>query len=492
MFDVALTADRTLMNRFHLKNNFATSFYGSADSLPYWLFRIMAGEPKKDGSGNIQFAPYPLRKIASKIVESGYDTITISPGDLPKYIKKTSVLGVHTVDPLGLATTPGLREVMINRIPYSVHYFRNIFENKAVQGAKKDGLKIIVGGAGAWQFGKYPHYQEKLGIDCVLIGEGENVISDIIKKALEGDRLPRLIKCGKKQIPNISDIPVIKEASNFGCVEIGRGCVRGCKFCDVTKGNLRWLPLNHIEKELKINANAGITQGLLHSEDCLLYGQKGVIPGVNKLANLIRLAKKYYQKFHFTHLSLSAVSAKPDIIPATMELILEDQDFMLGEAGIETGSIRLLSSTMSGKIRPFKKERWTEIIHNSLGILHDHSFIPYCSFIYGLPGEREEDILKTLDLVDDLKGYRSIFLPGNFTPLGKYRNMKGYNKGITDLDEPYKELLRKCIVHNIKWINDIRYKLFHDSRYKMLLHMVTKVWMRQYKRRAKKYGLFDL
>ena len=155
---------------------------------------------------------------------------------------------------------------------------------------------------------------------------------------------------------------------------------------------MRWIPLENIEKELSVNAKYGIKQGLLHAEDILLYGQNGVIPDIDILLKLIKLTKTYYQKFHFTHLSLAAVSAEPKVIPKCMEIILENQKFILGETGIETGSPRLLSETMSGKIRPFRKEKWTEIIHNSLGILHDNSFIPYCSIILGLPGEQEEDI----------------------------------------------------------------------------------------------------
>ena len=121
------------MNDFHLRKNFATSHYGSADSFPYWLFKIMAGEPKIDRDGEILFAPYPLRKIESKIHELGYSVATISPKSLSRYLDDTKILGIHCIDPLGHGTTPVLRDVMGFPQPYSVKYFNEILKSKEVQ-----------------------------------------------------------------------------------------------------------------------------------------------------------------------------------------------------------------------------------------------------------------------------------------------------------------------------------------------------------------------
>ena len=61
-----------------------------------------------------------------------------------------------------------------------------MLKNPAIKKAKQNGLKVIVGGPGAWQF----HYREKavkdLGIDCIVEGEAENVIGKIFRAAIEG------------------------------------------------------------------------------------------------------------------------------------------------------------------------------------------------------------------------------------------------------------------------------------------------------------------
>lgn len=491
MADIILTADRTLMNNFHLRGDFASVWYGSADSFPNWLFKIMAGEPKKNNNNEIIFSPYPLRKIEAKILQAGFDVITIGPKDLSKYMESAKILGIHTINPLGLATSPIFRQLSTNGIEYSVKYFKKLLENKVIKDAQKKGLKIIVGGAGAWQLQNNPDIQKKLGIDCVIVGEAEELVIDIIKRGLQGEKLPRYIECNKENVPSVNEISCIKKASNYGCIEIGRGCVRGCKFCNVSRNKLRWIPLENIERELSVNAKYGIKQGLLHAEDILLYGQNGVIPDIDILLKLIKLTKTHYQKFHFTHLSLAAVSAEPKVIPKCMEIILENQKFILGETGIETGSPRLLSETMSGKIRPFRTEKWTEIIHNSLGILHDNSFIPYCSIILGLPGEQEKDILLTLDLLDDLKQYRCSLLPLNFTPLGAFNKKRAFSAAINEIDEHHKQIIAKCNRHNLYWADITRYELFENLKYRTLLHMLAKIRMKQFERKAKKFGLLS-
>ena len=145
----------------------------------------------------------------------------------------------------------------------------------------------------------------------------------------------------------------------------------------------------------------------------------------------------------------------------------------MGEAGIETASGRLMKETMSGKVLPFKIEEWEEIIKGSLVLMHDNNFIPYCSLIIGLPGEKEEDVIKTLNLVDDLKDLRFILLPSGFTPLGTYSDLDFEKSSIETLDPLRQELVKKCNTHNARWIYDMaKIILDKDIKYRFL----SKIW----------------
>jgi radical SAM superfamily enzyme YgiQ (UPF0313 family) len=126
-------------------------------------------------------------------------------------------------------------------------------QSPAVKKAKQNGLKIIVGGPGAWQFRYRENSVADLEIDCVVEGEGENVVGKLFKAALEGQELPRHYEVGVGEAPSLEEIPDIVSPSINGLLEIGRGCCRGCQFCNVTLRPLRWYPIEKIERELNVN-----------------------------------------------------------------------------------------------------------------------------------------------------------------------------------------------------------------------------------------------
>ena len=92
------------------------------------------------------------------------------------------------------------------------------------------------------------------------------------------------------------------------------------------------------------------------------------------------------------------------------------------EIGIEAGSMELAKRIMPVKAHPFKPDEWPEIVRMSMGLMHDNMLVPACTLILGLPEEKEEDVIKTMELVDDLKNVRSLIVPLFFVPMGKLKN----------------------------------------------------------------------
>jgi len=483
---ILLTADKSLLNDFHLKQNISQFFYGSGDLLPSWIFKLLVRNPKIE-SGNVKFAPYPLRKIEAKLIDLGYDVSTISHTQVPKLIQNAKVLGIHTVNPLGMAFNTYLRNFLNEKTEKPKYFFNELIQNKYLKKAKKNGLKIIIGGQGAWQFEHNPELLHKYGIDCVIIGESELVIDDIVTKALNDKKLPTIIKVNNKQIPSINDISEIKYPSISGCVEIGRGCPRHCKFCEVTKTNLRWYPKSKIEKELIVNKKSGLKYGILHAEDIFLYGQKSVIPNKMKIFDLIELTQRYYQNIHFTHISIASSLAISDLIESVMEQILQNQDYLVVEIGIETGSVKLLKKNMRSKVRPFKPEQWCDMIYEALGKMHDNMIIPFCSLIFGLPNETISDKEKTLELIKSLKEFRSVIFPVNYIPLGNQKEQRRFSDNMEELDDIEKEICFRCLDHDIKWINNSKKYLYQKSKYRFLIDLLSKIWIFQYKRNISNY-----
>ncbi|MCK4404933.1 MAG: hypothetical protein KAV43_00305 [Hadesarchaea archaeon] len=138
----------------------------------------------------------------------------------------------------------------------------------------------------------------KLDIDCVVVGEGEITAVEVFEKALNGDELPRIVE---GEVVPLGQIPSIKNPTVNGIVEIAGGCGRGCKFCIPTLLNFRDRPIEKILEEVKVNVDAGLDI-LLHAEDVLRYGAKGVIPNEEKVLGLFGEISKFERNISFSPL----------------------------------------------------------------------------------------------------------------------------------------------------------------------------------------------
>lgn len=190
--DIILTADHSIMNNFHLKGRIALPFYGSGEMFPRWLFAILVGKPDhKDGV--VTYAPYPLRKVEATLYDAGFNVRTISPSYLKRYLPQAKILGIHTVDPLGLASKPFLYEAIKGKDQYSTTYFQQLIQQPCIKEAKKQGLKIILGGEGAWQLQKSPESPLASEIDTIVIGEAENTVPRLRHDIFEGKPVPKYV-----------------------------------------------------------------------------------------------------------------------------------------------------------------------------------------------------------------------------------------------------------------------------------------------------------
>jgi len=285
MAEVVLTADRTLMSNYHNNEFLGFGTCAPPNFIPEWLYSYLFFPPLKSIRGHPKAAPYGLRKTEAQLLKEGFHVETVSPDHLGSYLKDAKVLGIHAMDPFGLGPASTTLAAIFKKEPYLAKHFYALLRSRALKKAKQNGCKIIVGGPGSWQF----HYREKavkdLGIDCVIEGEAENVVGKIFKAAIEGEELPRHYEVGIGEAPTLEEIPDIVGPSVNGLVEIGRGCCRGCQFCNVTLRPLRWYPIEKINRELSVNMEAGNTRVCLHAEDVMLYGSKKTTPNEDKLLN---------------------------------------------------------------------------------------------------------------------------------------------------------------------------------------------------------------
>ncbi|MBT0159062.1 B12-binding domain-containing radical SAM protein [Candidatus Bathyarchaeota archaeon A05DMB-2] len=466
--DVLLTADRTLMSNYHGNEFLGFGTCAPPNFIPNILYSYLFFPPLKTKNGVPVAAPYGLRKIEAQLLKGGFNVLTVSPQHLRKHIKNAKVVGIHTMDPFGFGPASTTLASAFKKEPFLAKYFHALVNSPVMREAKKRGLKVIVGGPGAWQFRYRPQLLKEGVIDCVVEGEAENVIGKIVKAAINGEMLPTFYEVAAKDAPCSEDIPDIVQPSINGLIEIGRGCCRGCEFCNVTLRPLRWYPLDKIMRELLVNVELGKNRVIcLHAEDVMLYGSHTTVPDDEKLLRLHKSVKSKVPAVSWSHCSLAAAASKPKLFSELSEIILQNQSWWGAEVGIETGSAELAKRIMPAKAHPFKAEDWPEVVRDGMGLMHDNMMVPACTLIVGLPEEKEEDILRTMELMDDLEGFRSLIVPLFFVPLGRLKNEDWFKDAA--MTELHKQLLFQCAEHSLRWTDNLIDLSFVDEGYKRIL-----------------------
>jgi radical SAM superfamily enzyme YgiQ (UPF0313 family) len=460
MPEVVITCDWTLMSNHHRKE-----FLGFGTTTPAYIFpesvyrRLFYPPMEVDEHGFPLQAPYGMRKIEASLMDAGIDARIVHPSHLDKYLPgQGKVLLISGHDYFGLNPPSSTFGGVMRKETLNCVNFKRMLSQPAVVEARRRGLKIIAGGPCAWQLApatraKLPWIQEFVdsigGIDTVVEGESDIFVKEIVRKALRDEFLPPHVVLAAKEAPKVEEISSIRFPSVNGLIEIGRGCCRGCSFCSVTTRPTRWYPLSKIEEELKINAAIGIKKGLLHSDDVYFYGSPNVMPHEEKLLPLLKLAKQYYAQVGWSHVAIASLMTKPKLLSKCAEILIDDkQDWWGVEVGVETGSPRMITAAMPGKVAPFKASQWPELVVQAAGLMNDNHVYPACTFIVGLPQETEDDVQRTIDLIDDLWDFKGLLVPMFFVPLGHLKSKDWFRR---DRMSPLQvELLKRALTHGLR------------------------------------------
>ena len=462
---IVLTASATEMSDY-LNNPFIAFVAGFGKGpIPLGYARKVLYPPVgRKPDGQVKSAPYGLRKVESILLQNGFtqkDIAVAHPDDLGTFIgPETKILGISSMDPTGMGyVSKTYSSIIGGGEPMNAVEFRKLVEHPSI---KRYRPKIIVGGFGAWQLER-KHVSDSYGVDCILIGGKPEPIVEVFKKAVNGEAIPRIVKADESLSNwNYNDqMPLTKHAAIHGAVEISKGCGRNCQFCTPTMQNKVDVPLEKIMKEVALTTAEGSDHVTLITEDLFLYGttNKKFIPNKEAVVKLVKSVADYpgVKSIQTSHMSLAPVYHNPQMIKELAEILIERSWYSFGkkaiitsETGIETGSPRLMKKYMGGKMLPFKPEQWQEVVTNAFGILNDNHWYPLATLIIGLPDEKEEDILQTLELMDKLKDYKAFYVPLFFVPLENCVLMNKKGAEMDSLSKARWEFFIKCWEYNIK------------------------------------------
>ncbi|MEM0449208.1 MAG: hypothetical protein QW520_05240, partial [Methanomassiliicoccales archaeon] len=284
---IVLTASEIEMSDFNL-NPFLAFAGGFPNSI---VSRKLYPPLPCNPDGSARFAPYGLRKVETLLADRfGEENVVVTPpSNLHLFIgPATKIIGISTMDPLGTGFVSRTYSSLLGLTgkPATLAEFEKLVKNPSIVNSE---AKLVVGGAGAWQISE-AGLQESLGIDSILIGQSESSLVEIFEKALNGEMMPQSMVMDS---PSIEDIPLIKNPSLYGVVEITRGCGRGCAFCSPTARQRISIPHERVLKEVELNAKAGSRMIMLQTDDVFLYqAQEHFLPNKEAIVKLIKAVDK--------------------------------------------------------------------------------------------------------------------------------------------------------------------------------------------------------
>jgi radical SAM superfamily enzyme YgiQ (UPF0313 family) len=460
---IVLTASATEMSEFG--NSQFSAFVGGFASgpVPRWICRKLVYPPvERTWDGRAIVAPYGLRKVEAILLQNGFseqDVVVVHPSDLNQVVgPNTKAVGISSMDPTGMGYVSKTYSSLVGGgEPMNAIEFKALARHPAIRRYKP---KVIVGGFGSWQLER-KRLTKDYGVDCLVMGPGQEGIVEAFKKAVTGEQLPQRIRSPSK--PD-EKYPLIKHAAIHGAIEISKGCGRNCQFCTPTVLKKVDTPLEEIIEEVEITARERKEEGTnitLVTEDIFLYGAKSktFVPNEEAVLKLVRsvAAVPNVKAIQPSHMSLAPVACKPKMIKDIAEILIDHswynhngKPIVTGETGIETGSVRLMRKYMAGKMLPYKPEQWKEIVTQAFGILNDNDWYPLATLIVGLPDETEADVRETLSLMDDLRDFNAFYVPLFFVPLEDCLLMNKRGAEYDSLTKIRWEFLTRCWEYNVR------------------------------------------
>ncbi|HLV02833.1 MAG TPA: radical SAM protein [Acidobacteriota bacterium] len=450
-------------------------------SIPVWMEGVINRkypqwrELKRYEDGSAKVAPAGLR-VLEEVLGRNFgpqNVVVCYPEDLDRFIgPSTRVVAVSTHNPLGVTFAAGVYTSIFgsSRTPINSHYAEVLFASLR-NNPYRTNFKVIVGGSGGWQITR-TRSMERLGVDCVVEGRSESPDSiALFRTALAGEELPVQLEVAHPVRPDEIIFP--KKPTTFGVVEMTTGCGRRCKFCMPDLNPQIALSKDRIMESVRANVENGRDQISLATEDMFIWGQVHTdtpffFPNREALLDLFYDVSHYNGVRHFvlSHSTMAPAVVDPLLIERLSEILLPKSPIHLPTVsthpekkalvpliGLETGSVQMAKRVMPAKAVPFPIDHWPSVIIRGLEILNRNNWFPMLTLMVGNPGETDDDVKATLDLVYEIerRGLFAFLVPSVFTPLEGTR--MEHDRGVSEtqkLSVLQWQLIMKCWKMNLR------------------------------------------
>jgi anaerobic magnesium-protoporphyrin IX monomethyl ester cyclase len=169
-----------------------------------------------------------------------------------------------------------------------------------------------------------------------------------------------------------------------------RGCPGKCSFCGAADTLVRWRNTDNIIEELKQVTAMGIPN-LFVMDDTYTNQKKRILDLSNRIADDSGI-----------DLNISVQLRLDQIDKEVCEAMYRSGVKYVGP-GIESGSPRIMKAIGKG---PFETR---EHMKEKIKLLHEYDWSIRCSYVFGMVGETEEDIMMTIDFAKELNATENAF-----------------------------------------------------------------------------------
>ncbi|MEM0173811.1 MAG: radical SAM protein [Sulfolobaceae archaeon] len=474
-YDVVLTADRGTFTDYG-----GVAPLGYVACLPYRLVprifmdKLFTPPIPSDKEGKAIFAPYPIRKVEAVLVNKGFNVAVVPPEKVEGFISKykVKIVGINVHDPMGIEPVSAKLSIILGGgKTWTAKFFEELGE-RIMKLKRKNDLKVIVGGAGAWQLEK----QMPEWVDIVFIGHAEVDLADVVKKLINGESLPKIIR--GRYPKSIAEIPQIIGPARGGEVQITRGCPRGCWFCSVTPDTFISFPLDYIIKEVEVNMRAGIKDVTLITDDIMLYGARR-LNEVNHdaIVNLFKeLKKKGANYINFAHISAAPVKLSPKTVRAMAEIAgWNEKSAVTPVVGLETGSEKIFNKYMKMKAYPWGYSEWKDLIVEATTIMNENYIYPCYTMTIGYPEETDREVEESINLVEYILSHNPLawIFPLPVIPIGLSKIRDNPLPTLKRLPSKYWDLLYITWKYNIYVTRRLKDTIVNSNKNPVIRRIVS-------------------
>ena len=292
--------------------------------------------------------------------------------------------------------------------------------------SQTDNKGSILHVAGGVHCSAMPESALRAGFDYVACGEGEELIVQLLAALKQGDRRPRIrglsyldndgqmVNQGRAQITNLDDYPPGSvRYRKFGPIEITRGCVYACKFCQtpyVNKARFRHREASHCVEFACRMYDHGLRDFRFISPTSLSYGSQDTrvnLVAIDDLLYGLRRRLGHDAKIYFGSFPSEV---RPEHISADILKVLKqyvDNDNLI--IGAQSGSNSVLDISRRGHD--------VDAVKVAADLCLQYGFKPHIDFLFGLPGETEFDRQLSLDFAEQLADIGAKIHLHSFMPL---------------------------------------------------------------------------